>query len=42
MHNLRSHTKINLLSVSADDPKTIESISKGIKGKVIHNTLEGY
>ena len=42
MHNLRSHTEINLLSVSANDPKTIGSMSKGIECEVIHNTLEGY
>ena len=42
MHNLRSHTEINLLSILTDDPKTIESMGEGIEGEVIHNTLEGY
>ena len=42
MHNLRSHTEINLLSVSADDLKTIESMGEDTKCEVIHNTLEGH
>ena len=42
IHDLRFCTEVNLLSVSANNPETIESMGEGIEREVIHNTLEEY